>query len=208
MRTVRRVVVGLSLAAVCLAAPAGLRALVLDVDQDQAYRAIAIGRSADAERARFHARYVVPVSDASIERAELLTAFRRVVVETERRLSLGDHMFGARQAADLLKPWRGKLTIIVRVRFHPHNVFVTMPAYEVVVASPAGAEVRLGDVRRTPIWAMAEPNQKRGTSTALIGAVVESDFDAAAVGQSMRVVTVMLEGHVLARATIDFARLD
>jgi hypothetical protein len=203
-----RLIARLLLATVCLSAPAGLRALVLDVDQDQAYRAIALGRGTEAERARFHARYIVPASDATIERVELLTPFRRVVIETERRLGGGDHMFGARQAADLLKPWRGKLTIIVRVRFHPHNVFVTMPAYEAVVASPAGVEVRLGDVRRTPIWAMAEPNQKRGTSTALIGAVVESDFDAAAVGQTTRVVSVMLEGQVLARATIDFARLD
>jgi hypothetical protein len=200
---------GLTLAAaLCLVAPAGLRAIVFDVSQDQIYRAIAIGRSTDAERAQFHGRYLVPVEDATIEQVELLTEFRRVVVETERRLRLGDHMFSARQAADAIKPWRRKLTIVVRVRLHPQNVFVTVPSYEVVVASPAGEEVTLGDVRRMPIWATPEPNQKPGTGTPLIGGIVESDFDAATVGQTTRVVRVALGGKELARATIDFARLE
>jgi hypothetical protein len=200
---------GLSLAAaLCLSAPAGLRAIVLDVSQDQIYRAIAIGRSTNAERARFHGRYVVPVEDATIEQVELLTEFRRVVVETESRLRLGDHMFSARQAADAIRPWRGKLTIAVRVRFHPQNVFVAVPSYEIALGSPAGEAVAIVDVRRTPLWATPEPNQKSGTGAPLIGGIVESDFDAAAVGQTTRVVSVTLEGKELARAVIDFARLE
>ena len=74
--------------------------------------------------------------------------------------------------------------------------------------SPGGDEVRLGDVRRTPLWARPDPNQKTAAGNALIGAIIESDFAAAAVGQTTRVVSVMLEGKMLARATIDFAKLD
>jgi hypothetical protein len=196
-------------AAACLASPAGLRAIVLDVTQDQAYRAIAIGRGTQAERTRFHAAYLITSSDPTIERVELVTPFRRVVLETERRLDFGDHQFGARQAADAIKKWRSTLTISVRIRFHPQNVYVTVPPYETIVASsPGGDEVRLGDVRRTPLWARPDPNQRTGTGTALVGAIIESDFAAAAVGQATRVVSVMLDGKPLARATIDFAKLD
>jgi hypothetical protein len=194
-------------AAACLAAPAGVRAIVLDVTQDQAYRAIAIGRGTQTERTRFHAAYLIASADPTIERVELLTPFRRVVVETERRLDFGDHVFGARQAAEAIKQWRSTLTVSVRIRFHPQNVYATVPPYETIVASsPGGDEVRLGDVRRTPLWARPGPSQKSGT--ALIGAIIESDFATAAVGQTTRVVSVMLDGKPLARATIDFAKLD
>ena len=101
---------------------------MLDVDQDQAYRAIAIGRSTASERARFHARYFSAGLDVTIEQVELLTEFRRVVVETERRLSLGDHMFSAHQAADVIKPWRGKADDRRALRLHPQNVHVTVPS--------------------------------------------------------------------------------
>jgi hypothetical protein len=195
-------------AAACLAAPAGVRAIVLDVTQDQAYRAIAIGRGTQAERTRFHAAYLRAASDPTIERVELLTPFRRVVVETERRLDFGDHQFGARQAAEVIKKWRSTLTISVRIRFHPQNVYVTVPPYETIVASsPGGDEVRLGDVRRTPLFAQANPDQP-GAGTALIGASIEYDFDLATVGQTTRVVSVMLGDKTLARATIDFSKLD
>jgi hypothetical protein len=197
---------GLSLAAaLCLSAPAGLRAIDLRVNQDQIYRAIAIGRSAAADRARFHGRYLAPVEDATIERLDVLTAFRRIVIETERRVQQGDHMFGARQGADLIKPWRTKLTVVLRLRFHPQNVFVSVPPYEIALGSP---DVDTLDVRRTPIWARPASNQKPGAAVALIGAIVETDFDATEVGQTKRVVSVSLDGRELARTTIDFARLD
>jgi hypothetical protein len=196
----------LSLAAVlCLIAPPGLRAIDLTVNQDQIYRAIAIGKSAGADRATFHLRYLVPVADATIERLDVLTAFRRIVIETERRVQQGDHMFGARQGADLIKPWRAKLTIVLRLRFHPQNVFVIVPGYEIALGSP---QMDALDVRRTPISALPASNLKPGTAVALVGAIIETDFDAAVVGQTTRVVSVRLDGKELARATIDFARIQ
>jgi len=205
-----RAAVPASFAAVaCPVASARVHAIVLDVNQDEAYRAIAIGRSTQAERTRFHAAYLIASSDPTVERVDLLTPFRRVVVETERRLDFGDHQFGARQAADAIRKWRSTLTISVRIRFHPQNVYVTVPPYETIVASsPGGDEVALGDVRRTPLWARPDPNQKTGNGAALIGAIIESDFATAAVGQTTRVVSVMLDGKTLARATIDFSKLD
>ena len=186
----------------------GLGAIVLDVNQDQVYRAIAVGRSTASERERFHSRYVVPVDDATIEHVELLTPFRRVVAETERHLLLGDHMFGASQGAETIRPWRDKLTIIVRLRFHPQNVFVTVPSYEIRLTSPIGEAIAGADVRRVPVWARPDPNRRPGSGVPIVGATLETDFDLASVGQTTRFVAVMLEGKELMRAAVDFSRLD
>lgn len=201
-----RALLGLTLAAaLCLMATSGLRAVDLTVGQNQIYRAIAIGRGTDADRARFHDRYRLPVGDATIERLDVLTAFRRVVVETERRVQWGDHMFGARQGDELIKPWRAKVTFVLRLRFHPMNVFVTVPSYDIAVGAP---DLEALDVRSTPISAMPASNQKPGAHVALVGAIVEADFDAAGIGQTTRVVSVRLDGRELARATVDFSKVD
>jgi hypothetical protein len=197
---------GLTLtAAICLKAAAGPQAVDLTVGQNQIYRAIAIGRGSDADRTRFHERYRLPVGDATIERLDVLTAFRRVVVETERRVQWGDHMFGARQGDELIRPWRGKVTFVLRLRFHPMNVFVTAPPYEIAVGSP---DLEALDVRSTPISALPASNQKPGAHLALVGAIVEADFDAHGIGQTTRVVSVRLDGRELARATVDFSKLE
>ena len=42
----------------------------------------------------------------------------------------------------------------------------------------------------------------------LTGAIVEADFDAAAVGQGTRTIRLVLEGKEAARTTVDFSRLE
>jgi len=45
-------------------------------------------------------------------------------------------------------------------------------------------------------------------TTSLVGALLEADFDAAAVGATSRDVVVICEGRDVARAAIDFSRLE
>jgi hypothetical protein len=112
-------------------------------------------------------------------------------------------MFSVRPASEMLRPWRGKLTLSLRLRFHPHNVFVAVPSYEIAIGRPA---ITALDVRRIPEYALgADP--KRG-AMALYGGVVEEDFDAAEVGQTTRAVRVALDGKELAATTINFALIE
>jgi hypothetical protein len=178
-------------------------AIRLTLGSEDVDRALRIGRSSEAERARFHAPYIVALHDATLQQIEVLTEFRRAVLESENRMRLGDHMFSVRPATEMLRPWRGKLTLALRLRFHPHNVFVAVPPYEIAIGAPA---IVATDVRRRPEYVLgADP--KRG-SMALYGGVVEEDFDAAAVGQTTRAVRVVLDGKELATTTINFARIE
>jgi len=190
-------------AVIRLAAPA-VHAIQRDLGTQELQRAIKIGSGSDADRARFHAAYIFPLrsADPAIERLEVLTEFRRVVIEAEDRLRKGDHMFGAGQASNAIRPWHDKVTLVLRLKFHPQNVLVTVPSYELAIGDRGPAPL---DVRRTPVYATGT-TQKPGSS--MYGATVEADFDVAAVGQTSRTVRVLLEGKELARATINFAQID
>lgn len=166
-------------------------------------RALSIGRAFDAERARFHKPYVVAVNDPTVEQIEIVTEFRRVVLFAEEQIRRGDHMFGVRQVETAMRPWHGKVTIAARLRFHPLNTFLAAPPYEVGVGDPRLVAL---DVRRTSLYAVAS-KQKPDTPTPLAGAIVESDFDAADVGQSIRVVRVVLDGKEVIKTSVDFATL-
>ncbi len=186
-----------------LGVPCVCSAIRLVLGSEDVERALRIGRSSEGERARFHAPYIVDLRDATLNQIQVLTEFRRVVLESENRLRLGDHMFSVRPATEMLRPWRGRLTVSLRLRFHPHNVFVAVPPYEIAIGAPAIAAL---DVRRIPEYVLgADP--KRG-SNALYGGVVEEDFDAAAVGQTTRIVRVVLDGKELAVTSIDFGRIE
>lgn len=167
-------------------------------------RALRIGRGSEAERARFHAAYVERLNSPEIEQVEVLTEFRRIVLAQEEHIRRGDHMFSARQAVADVAPWHGKVTILVRVRFHPQNVLARVPAYDIAL----GRDVKARAVRLTPLYAVRGPNERPGTATPLIGGLVEADFDAAAVGSSTRLARVGLEGKEVASTTFNFARLD
>ena len=186
-----------------LTAPAA-RAIQRDLGTADLQRAIKIGSGSDADRARIRAAYIFPLrsADPAIEQLEVLTEFRRVVIEAEERLRKGDHMFGAGQAAVAIRAWHDKVTLVLRLKFHPQNVLVTVPSYELVIGDRGPAPL---DVRRTPVYATGT-TQKPGSS--MYGATVEADFDVAAVGQTSRTVRVLLEGKELARATINFAQID
>jgi hypothetical protein len=187
------------------AALAACLALVWPMTQAEVDRALSIGRAFDRERAQFHTPYIIPIADPTVERLEIVTEFRRVVLFAEEQIRKGDHMFGLREAERAVAPWHGKVTIVARLRFHPLNTFIDTPPYQVVIGNPPLEALA---VRRTSLYAVAGPNPKPGTHAALNGAIVEADFDAEAVAHDLRPVRVMLEGKEVARATVDFGRLE
>jgi len=181
-----------------------LLALVWPMTQAETERALSIGRAFDEERARFHKPYVLAVGNPTVEQIEVVTEFRRVVLFAEEQIRRGDHLFGVRQAEASMRLSHGKVTLIARVRFHPLNTFLSPPPYQIVVGDPPVPSL---DVRRTVIYGFTS-SQKPATPAPLTGATVESDFDAAAVGQSVRTIRVVLEGKEVIRTTIDFATLQ
>jgi hypothetical protein len=193
-------------AIVCLLACAHLGAIDLAVDDGDIARALKIAGQPEDARAQFHAPYILPLNDATIERMEVITEFRRCVLLTEEQLQRGNWMFsqGVREAREALQPWHGRVSVVVRLRFHPHNTFLDVPDYELRLGAPAVEPV---NIIRTPV--RGPLSGRRGDLSApLLGAIIETEFAAEDVGQSTRLVSVWLGGEMIGRAAVPFGSLD
>lgn len=169
-------------------------------------RALKLAQAREDARARFHAPYITRVDDATLEQVEVVTEFRRYVQRTEHELSLGRWIFAQspKDAEDALRPWRGRLSVVARLRFHPQNTLGAIPLYECTVGEPAVAPL---EVIRTPIHARLS-GARGDFSAPLLGATVETVFSAATIGQGKRPVILMLDGRELKRVTVDFSTIE
>ena len=143
------------------------------------------------------------MNDATVTQLEVITEFRRFVITAEDRLRHGDWMFaqGTHAAERALAPRRGQITIVARLRFNPLNTYISVPAFEISLGVPPL------DTRTTPQYAPPIPGRKN-TATSLVGALLEVDFAAAALGEMARPVSVLLDGKELTRVTVDFAHIE
>ena len=181
------------------------RAIDLDVTPQDVERALAIARAQDRERDAFHAPYIKHVNIATVERVEVVSEFRRIVLAAQDRLLKGDRAFAhsVTRAHEANTPWKRRLSIVARLKFHPHNTYVAVPPADIVLRG-AGADV-IG-VLRDPILSL--PSAQPGDHVSILGAVVETVFDAATVGQGTREFVVRLEGRELTRVTFDLGALQ
>ena len=184
-------------------------ALVAAMSGTQIERAQQVARSRDSERAHFHARYrFTPRSDTVVQ-IEVVTEFRRLVLITEQHLLAGDQMFsrGLREAQQALAPNQGIMTLKAQLRFHPQNAYVTIPDFKIALGrTPAGPLGSPLDTRIAGEFATQPKNAKKNAP--VTGATLEASVDTAQVGQTSLPVGVVLDGEELARAVVDFARLD
>ena len=190
--------------------PAPLTA-VTDVltDRDIA-EALNIANGSEATRALFHARYRIAVDDPVIEHLEIISEFRRFVLGAEDQLKAGNWMMArggfdpkGRTLKDLLRPLEGQLSIRVRLRFHPQNNYVALPAFDILLGEPtllALSAVR--SAHTTP--ATGEP----GSRDVINGATIEVFYNAPTIYDRVLPVRLLLEGRELARTSVDFSRVE
>lgn len=197
----------LAVMAALLVAPGRLGALSGALTTQDIQRALTLGRSSERERAKFHARYILPLQSSIVHQFEIITEFRRYVLKTEERGRLGDWLFsqGVRGAQEALRPWQGRVSVAAQLQFDPLNTYISVPPFVLLVGG--NPEVAPLEGRITPIWSLP-PQTRNRRSTHLVGATIQLDFDALSLGQAERPVSVILDGHELARVTIDFAALE
>jgi hypothetical protein len=188
-----------------LALSAPLDALRIAIGPQDVDRALTIARSRDAERQSFHAPYIQAVNSPFIERVEVVSELRRVVLLAEEQAARGDRRFAysVTRATEALHVWRRRVAIVARVRFHPQNNYVDAPPVTIRLAGNDGALI---GVKRDAILAL--PPGRTGEFIPVMGAVVEGVFEAEALGQSVRDFVIELEGRELGRVTFDFATVE
>jgi hypothetical protein len=206
-----RLVLAVLVASGAVAPPATGR--ILRVTPEVIDRALTLARwpTSDADRKRFHDRYIIPVNGPavqfySVEKLEITTEFRRLELIAEEHARLND-MFGrgGLQEVELaLAPWRNRLSITVHLRFTPNGFITGIPNVDVLLDGAPPFEPRAVDSRGI-YTALGN-----GPGTMLVGGVIETVFDARQIGQSTRtaVVRALDANEELARVPIDFRSFD
>ncbi len=202
-------------AALAVAALAGLGAPHTPVRTAEGERAgrvqiadaVALGISRDeARRAAFHERYVIRLGGPLVRSLEVVTEFRRAVLLAEERARMGEAAWPTRRAAAALAPYRGRLDIVLRLRFDPLNTYRAMPDVGVVIYPPVEGESPL-----QPSTLRATPENFAGPvppGTPIVAATVEAGFPLATLDLSRPfLVAVFLDGRELQRIPVDLAGL-
>jgi hypothetical protein len=197
-------------AAALMLMPAALAAVTDVLTEDNVTQALSIARGSDASRALFHAPYQITVNDPIIEQLEVITEFRRFVLAAEDQLKAGNWMMArggfdskGRTLKDLLRPLRGQVSIRARLRFHPQNNYVTLPAFDILLGEPT--LLAINAVRTPHITASrGEP----GTRDIINGATVEVFYNAPTIDDRVLPIRLFFEGRELARVSIDFSRVE
>jgi hypothetical protein len=173
-------------------------------------RALTIANGSDDDRALFHASYGIAIDDPMIEHLEMLTEFRRFVLGAEEQVKAGNWMMArggydpkGRTLKDLLRPLMGQVSIRARLRFHPQNSYVALPAFDIL----------LGDPTLLAINATREPHTtpatgKPGTRDVFTGATIEVFYNAPTIADRVLPVRLISEGKELARVSVDFSRVQ
>ena len=178
--------------------------LVSPMDGADIERALSIARGRDGERQQFHRRYVMDLPGQIVTQIEVITEFRRLVIIAEEHVLRGDWMFtrGRRAAEDAIKPLRGVVTLKAQVRFNPLNTFIESPPYVLAVGDA------VVDTQLTPQYSVPFKAQNGKTLSSLIGVSLEASIPAVGLAQSVKAISVMLDGRSAGRTTYDFSKLD
>ena len=197
-------------AASLLLAQAPVTAVIEAMTERDIAHALNVANGSDATRALFHAPYVVVIDDPTIEHLEAVTEYRRFVLAAEDQLKAGNWMMArggfdtkGRTVKDLLRPLGGQVSLRARLRFHPQNNYVTLPAFDILLGEPTLLPI---NAIRTPHVTPA--TGKPGSRDVITGATIEMFYNAPTIGDRALPVRLLLEGKELARPIFDFARVE
>jgi len=163
--------------------------------------ALRVARGSTAERVAFHAGYRSVAADPGVDHVEVITELRRLVLLAETRSAAGGWR-DAREAAEALEPYRGRITVQARVRFHPQNGYLSVPRLDLHLASASTMQPAL-DVYVEPIQG---PVPASGGVPPIVGAVVESTF-VTPPSRGVHTLVTHVDNTYLLLATIDLTRM-
>ena len=197
-------------AAALVFVPAALAAVTDSLSERDVAQALSIANGSEASRALFHAPYRVVADDPIIEQLEIISEFRRFVLAAEDQLKAGNWMMArggfdakGRTLRDLLRPLEGQLSVRARLRFHPQNNYVTVPAFDILLGEPTLLAINAVRIPHTT-RSTGEP----GTRDVINGATIEVFYNAPTIADRVLPVRLFFEGRERARISVDFARLE
>ena len=209
---------GIVLAAL-LACGGAVAAFDQALDAQSLAEAIQIGSSRiDDTRSRFHAPYRVEAAQAPVDYIDVVTPFRRVVLDAEAHTRAGERLYGQREAVATLGDTPSRVDLVVDLTFHPLNNYIGMPEYAVTLVTAAGATITPTAMQRMPRFgprlsgALSYPYATGGAGPqngeAISGGMVVAQFDGRAIDpRGTYTILIRESGKDVAKASVNFGRL-
>jgi hypothetical protein len=166
--------------------------------------AVALGRTHDdALFESFNKSYSLSPA-GPIERAEIVTEFRRAVLIVREHVLQGDYVFGGEALEKALLPLKGMVTFIVQVRLHTMHSFAGPPAYELYVSTgPRSAPIASTGVKREPVHFPGAGGSGAMVSVRLEASFPRADFTRSAMPQ---LIVTDEKAGILWQARLDLSR--
>ena len=183
--------------------------------------AIVLGQTtSDSTRANFHAPYRVNVGVAPVDDIEVVTPFRRIVLDAETQARAGNRgSYGQRVALATLGDDPSRVDIVVELTFSPLNNYVGVPGFVVTLVPQNGDPISARTIRSlarfgpklggsTLVYPYATGTPQVRGKEPLSGGMVIAKFDGKANEPNGGYV-VMVTGRVgePAKARVDFSKL-
>jgi hypothetical protein len=204
--------------ATLLAFTAAAAAFEPSLDPRSLSEAIDLGQSRiDDVRSRVHAAYHIDVMQPPVDYIEVVTPFRRIVLDAEMHARAGERLYGQREALATLGDNPSRVDLVVELTFHPQNTYVGVPDFIVTLVPMTGPPLQPRSLARIPRFGprlsgmpypyVTGPPVAPGSQPLLGGSVVAT-FDGTALDPRGVYVVVMKEsGKDVAKASVDFGRL-
>ncbi len=167
-------------------------------------QALELGRTRDeAMFAAFNRGYELAPGDA-LDRAEVITEFRRSVLIVREHANLGEFGFSAYDLEKAMAPFAGRVTFIAQARLHPLHTYATLPQFDLYIETgPATPPLAAKPFKRDPVY---PPGAEMGA--ALIAVRLEGTFGREDIERAPAPALVVTDEHanVIWRARIDLGR--
>jgi hypothetical protein len=177
--------------------------LSLLIAQDFTRDAIALGRTRDdALYEAFNKGYELAAGGA-IERAEIITEFRRAVLVVRERADQGQYAVTERDLTLAMAPHRGKIAFTIHARLHPLHTYAKVPNYDLYISTgPRTPPISTKDLERIPMYAIGPPGGP------LVGVRLEATFerDDIAAAKAPTLILTDDRADVIWQARLDLSR--
>lgn len=169
-----------------------------------ARQAFDLGRTHDdALMASFEQSYELTAADP-IDRAEIVTEFRRAVSLVRDRANQGDFFMTQQDLAKAMKPFEGQVALVVRVRLHPLHVYAKPPSWDIYVETGNTTKpIAAATIRRDPVYPAGFTEGAAWTMIRLEASFPRAEIEAAA---APALVVTDDQGNVVWKARLDLSR--
>ena len=180
-----------------------LALVVLASQADDLREAVTLGRTRDdALFESFNKGYELAASGV-LDRAEIVTEFRRAVLIERDQVREGDRPFGPDDLAKAVLPFKGQVTFIVQVRLQPHNIFVKEPYDLYISTGPRSPPIAPKVLKREPV----RPPGAGGAGTPPAAVKLEASFPRAEIARAATPFLVVTDKkEILWQARLDLSR--